>query len=498
MKRDSHFLLIGSLIVGVVVLGVGWFKQRHHAPAPVGACGPASAAYWYDPMRPTQHFDKPGKSPFMDMQLVPKCDAAAPVHAGAVAPDSAGTERKPLYWYDPMAPEQHFDKPGKSPTMNMPLVPKYADDATGSTGAPAGTIAIDPRVVQNLGVRLSPVERGSFARAVNTVGVVAVDEHRIEAIQVRQPGWAEELDVRAVGDSVRRGQRLAGIYAPDLLATQQEWLIARTSGDAQLIEAARRRLALFGLSENQIAHIEKTGQAERRVDYYAPFDGYVMDLGARQGAAVAPGTMLFQLADLQSVWINADVPETQAAWIKAGDPAVAEVPALPGEHFQGRIDYLYPELTAATRTLKVRVVIQNPGRRLRPGMFAAVHLRGTTQEEVLTVPTEAVIVTGTRSVVIVADNATHFRPMLVRVGAEHGGRSEILEGLSVGQNVVASGQFLIDSEASLRGAFDNLAGSNETEDPNATPETMPMPSAQPKSMPMTMPMPAAQPSEGGH
>jgi membrane fusion protein, copper/silver efflux system len=494
VKRESQFLLIGSLIVGVVVLGVGLFKHRHSDQAPVGACG--APAYWYDPMRPTQHFDNPGKSPFMDMQLVPKCDAATPAPPGAAASDSAGAERKPLYWYDSMAPEQHFDKPGKSPTMNMPLVPKYADDATGSNAAPAGTIAVDPRVVQSLGVRLGLVEKGSFARTVDTVGVVAVDEHRIEAIQVRQPGWVEELDVRAVGDSVRRGQRLAGVYAPDLLATQQELLIARNSGDPQLVEAAGRRLSLFGLSGSQIAHIEKTSQAERRVNYYAPFDGYVMELGARQGAAVVPGTMLFQLADLQSVWINAEVPETQAAWIKAGDPVVADVPASPGQHFQGRIDYLYPELTSATRTLKVRVVIQNPGGRLRPGMFATVHLRGATQDQVLTVPTEAVIVTGTRSVVIVADDATHFRPVLVRVGAEHDGRSEILEGLRVGQNVVASGQFLIDSEASLRGAFDNLAGSNDMEVPSAKPELMPIPSAQPESTPMAMP--SAQPSAGAH
>jgi len=479
VKRESHFLLIGSLIVGAVALGIGWFKHSHNGKSQVSACGGASPTYWYDPMVPNQRFDKPGKSPFMDMQLVPKCGAAAPARPGTAAPGSAGAERKPLYWYDPMVPQQHFDKPGKSPTMNMPLVAKYADDATGSGNAPAGTIAIDPRVVQNLGVRLGPVVRGSFARAVDTVGVVAVDEHRIEAIQVRQPGWVERLDVRAVGDSVRRGQRLAGVYAPDLLAAQQEWLIARNSGDSQLIEAARGRLVLFGLSGIQIALIEKTGQAQRRVDYYAPFDGYVMDLGARQGAAVAPGTMLFQLADLQSVWINAEVPEAQAAWIKAGDAAVAEVPALPGQHFRGRIDYLYPELTATTRTLKVRVVVKNPDKRLLPGMFAAVHLSGATQDRVLTVPTEAVIKTGTRTVVIVADDATHFRPALVRVGAEHGGRSEILEGLSVGQNIVASGQFLIDSEASLRGAFDNLAGSNETPDPNAKPELMPMPSAQP-------------------
>ena len=426
MNRNSDFLLLGSLIAGVVVLGVSLLKHGHTENPKVGACGDGAPAYWYDPMVPQQRFDQPGKSPFMDMQLVPKCGATAGAPSSSAAPDGA------------------------------------------SAGAPAGSIAIDPRVVQNLGIRLGAVERGSFARAVDTVGVVAVDEHRIEAIEVRQPGWVEELNVRAVGDSVRRGQRLAGIYSPDLLATQQELLIARNSGDPQLIAAARHRLALFGLSAAQIAHIEKTGQAERRVDYFAPFDGYVMDLGARQGAAVAPGTVLFQLAALDSIWINAEVPETQAAWIKTGDPATAELPALPGDHFTGQIDYVYPELMPTTRTLKVRVVVKNLRLRLRPGMFATVHLRGATQDQMLTVPTEAVIKTGTRSLVIVADDDTHFRPSVVRVGAEHGGRSEILEGLSAGQNVVASGQFLIDSEASLRGAFENLA----------EPELMPAPSDQ--------------------
>jgi Cu(I)/Ag(I) efflux system membrane fusion protein len=387
----------------------------------------------------------------------------------------------PSYWYDPMRPSEHFDKPGKSPFMDMPLVPKYPDpgstDGVRSATGSAGGIAIDPRVVQNLGIRLAEVEQSSFARVVDTVGLVGVDEHRIEAIQVRESGWVERLEVRAVGDSVRRGQLLAGVYSPDLLATQQELLIARGSGDAQMIEAARRRLALFGLSEAQIARIEKADAVERRVDYYAPFDGYVMELGIRQGAAVERGTTLFQLADLSSVWITAEVPETQAAWIRAGDTAEAEVPALPGERFAGQVDYLYPELTQATRTLKVRVVVKNSGKHLRPGMFATAHLRGATQQQVLTVPTEAVIKTGTRSVIIVADDGTHFRPVLVHVGAEHGGRSEILVGLNRGQNVVASGQFLIDSEASLRGAFDNLAGSNASKTEDARPELMPMPSA---------------------
>jgi Cu(I)/Ag(I) efflux system membrane fusion protein len=399
-------------------------------------------------------------------------------HHEAPAANQTATQAAPSYWYDPMHPSQHFDKPGKSPFMDMQLVPKYSDRATSGSGAPVSLIEIDPRVVQTLGIRLAAVEQGSFARVVDTVGLMAVDEHRIEDIQVREPGWVERLDVRAVGDSVRRGQLLAGVYSPDLLATQQELLIARSSNDPTLIEAARRRLGLFGLSDAQIARIEKTGQVERRIDYYAPFDGYVMELGARQGAAVEPGATLFQLANLSSVWMIAEVPEAQAAWVKAGNPAEAQVPALPGERFEGKVDYLYPELTQATRTLKVRVVFKNPGEHLRPGMFATARLRGSTQESVLTVPTEAVIKTGTRSIVIVADDVTHFRPALVRVGAENGGRSEILEGIQLGQNVVASGQFLIDSEANLRSAFDALAGSNESTTGDAKPMLMPAPSTQ--------------------
>jgi membrane fusion protein, copper/silver efflux system len=400
-------------------------------------------------------------------------------HHEAPPAKQTATHEAPSYWYDPMHPAQHFDKPGKSPFMDMQLVPKYAGRAmSDGRGAPAGSIEIDPRVVQTLGIRLATVEQSSFARVVNTVGLMAVDERRIEAIQVREPGWVERLDVRAVGDSVRRGQRLVGVYSPDLLATQQELLIARNSKDPTLIEAARRRLGLFGLADAQIARIEKTSQAERRIDYYAPFDGYVMELGVRQGAAVEPGATLFQLANLSSIWMIAEVPEAQAAWITTGNPAEAQVPALPGERFEGKVDYLYPELAQATRTLKVRVVFNNPSGHLRPGMFAAAELHGSAQQSVLTVPTEAVINTGSRSIVIVADNSTHFRPAVVRVGAENGGRSEILEGVQLGQNVVASGQFLIDSEANLRSAFDDLAGSNESTPKDAKPMLMPAPSSQ--------------------
>ncbi len=365
------------------------------------------------------------------------------------------------YWYDPMHPDEHFDKPGKSPFMDMALVPKYDEPTSASnagTAVTAGGITIDSRVVENLGVRLASVEKGAFARTVAAVAVLSVDEHRIEVIQVRASGWVERLGVRAVGDAVRKGELLAGVYSPDLLATQQELLIAGDSQDPALIAAARRRLGLFGLADAQIARIEKAGKAERRVGYYAPFDGYVLELGVRQGAAVETGTTLFQLADSSNVWLIAEVPESQAAWLRTGDAATVDISALPGATFTGHVDYLYPELAQATRTLKARVVLPNPRQQLRPGMFARVQLQGHTLEDVLTIPTEAVIPTGTRSIVIVADDDHHFRPVLVRVGAEQEGRSEVLAGLHDGQRVVASGQFLIDSEASLRGAFDDLAG----------------------------------------
>jgi Cu(I)/Ag(I) efflux system membrane fusion protein len=425
MKRQYTAALLAGTGAAIAVSAWLLLHQRGDFPESQTACGNTAPAFWYDPMHATEHFDKPGRSPFMDMQLVPQCKASRAV------------------------PSEISDGPGN--------------------------IEIDSRVVQNLGIRLCVVEQGRFERSVDTVGLVGVDEHRIEAIQVREAGWVEDLRVRAAGDSVQGGQELAGVYSPTLLATQQEFLIARDSNDPHLIEAAHTRLALLGLSTEQIAHIERTGKPERRVTYYAPFDGFVMELGVRQGAAVGPGATLFQLARLDSVWITAEVPETQSAWIKPGDWAEVQIPALPGMHFKGQVDYLYPELTQSTRSLKVRVVVNNPGLKLRPGMFASAHVRGAAVDNVLTVPSEAVIKTGTRSIVVVADDGTHFRPVVVRAGAERGDRTEILDGLTMGQSIVASGQFLIDSEASLRGALESLGATGGTSEVKIKPELMPSP-----------------------
>jgi Cu(I)/Ag(I) efflux system membrane fusion protein len=387
--------------------------------------------------------------------------------AGSVAEPAAHAqpERKVLYWYDPMYPQQKFDKPGKSPFMDMELVPKYAEEA----GEAAGTVSIDPRVTQNLGVRTAAVERGSFERRVAAVGTVEADQHRIVTVQSRTAGWVEKLRVRAANDPVQRGQALAEIYSPDILAAQEEYLLllGAHSDDAAedaLRAAARDRLRFLGVSAGQIEALEHTRKADPRVVLFAPSGGIVSELGVREGSQVSPGMNLFTLVDLSSIWVHAQVPEAQVGWITPGRPTEARLKALPDQVFEGRVDYIYPEVDAATRTVRVRSVLRNHGLTLRPGMVADVTLFGGAKREVLTVPSEAVIYTGARSVVIVADGEGKFRAVEVRTGMEASGRTEVLRGLEPGQSVVVSGQFLIDSEASLSSALTRLEGSTSDGD----------------------------------
>jgi Cu(I)/Ag(I) efflux system membrane fusion protein len=381
----------------------------------------------------------------------------------ASAPTTAKSEnsplkRKVLYWYDPMVPQQKFDQPGKSPFMDMDLVPKYADEDGGG-----GTVAIDPRVTQNLGVRITAVETGTFSRKVEAVGTVQPDEHRIVSVQARAAGWVETLKVRAVNDRVTRGQLLAEIYSPDILAAEEEYLLLLGSdsgndGDDALRAAARDRLVLLGVSARDIETLERERKTNLRIGLFAPSNGIVSELGVREGGQVSPGMSVFTLLDLSTVWVHTQVPEDQIAWIAPGRPTEARLRALPGEVFEGRVDYIYPEVDETTRTIRVRSVLPNKGLKLRPGMVADVSVFGDTKREVLLVPSEAVIYTGTRQVVIVAESPGKFRAVEVEPGMEAGGKTEILTGLSAGDEVVVSGQFLLDSEASLTSALTRLDG----------------------------------------
>ena len=355
-----------------------------------------------------------------------------------------------LYWYDPMRPDQHFDAPGKSPFMDMQLVPKYAE-AANPQGSGAFTVQIDPRMSQNLGMRTARVRSGTFWKTVEAVGSVAVDEHRIVSVTARAAGWIERLDVRAVGDRVRAGQVVAGLYSPELLAARQELELARKLDDKTLISAAQARLKLLQANTD--------GPVQRQTLIVAPASGVVTELMVRQGAEVTPGMPLMKLADLEKVWIIVEVPEVQAAWIAPDNPAKARFQSLPGQMFEGTVEYIYPLLDPATRTVRARLAFANITGDLKPGMFAEVTVYGGKQENVTLVPSEAVVRTGTRTVVLVAEGDGRYRPVSVIIGAEQNNQTVIVRGLEPGQQVVVSGQFLIDSEASLQGAYQRMEAS---------------------------------------
>lgn len=382
--------------------------------------------------------------------------APGPAVRNGVVQDNSGKEVK--YWYDPMAPEQKFEKPGKSPFMDMQLIPKYADEGDGESG-----VSIPASTQQNLGIRLETVARSSMGNEFAAVGRVEPDERAYYAVQTRTPGFVERLLIRAVGDPVRKNQKVAEIYAPDLLAAQREYLalldVEQVEGIAEVREGAKARLKLLGMSDGEIARITQTRQAAPRVGVYAPAGGVVAELGVREGAQLMAGGTLMQISDLSKVWLIAEVPEQDAAKVAQGASVSVELQGG-GEALKGKVGYLYPVLDETVRALRVRIELPNAKGMLRPGMYANVRF-GQNLRDALTVPSESVIATGKRTVVIVKDEHG-FRPAEVATGEEWGGRTEIRHGLEEGEQVVVSGQFLIDSEASLSGVLARLAQQPDT------------------------------------
>ena len=379
-------------------------------------------------------------------QSITATTVAAPATAPATGSGTAAG-KKVLYWHDPMVPGQKFDKPGKSPFMDMDLVPVYAEE-----GGDQGSVAISARMQQNLGVRTAEVTRHALAPTVEAVGTVAYNERDLAVVQARSNGFVERLFVRAVLDPVRQGQPLAELYVPDWVAAQEEYLsVARMASAGALVDGARQRMRLAGMSDAQIQSVAASGKVQARFTVTAPIGGVVAELGAREGMTVAPGAPLFRINGLSTVWVNAEVPESLAAQVRPGSAVEARAPALGGAAFKGKVTAILPEVNPATRTLKMRGELANPAGALVPGMFATVMLKPAARVEMLQVPSEAVITTGKRSVVVVALGDGRFAPVDVEIGMEANGQTEIRKGLEAGQQVVVSGQFLIDSEASLKG-----------------------------------------------
>lgn len=375
-----------------------------------------------------------------------------PVSHNDASQSTAFSDKKILYWHDPMVPGQKFDKPGKSPFMDMQLVPVYADGVSDE-----GNVTISPRMQQNLGLRTAEVVEGAIAHTVETVGTVAFNERDLLVVQARNSGFVEKLYVRASLDVVRKGQPLAELYVPDWVSAQEEFLSARRIASTglesirdRLVDGARQRMRLVGMTEEQIHLVDSTGTVQARFTVHSPLSGVVVELGAREGMTVVAGAPLFRINGLDTVWINAEVRENQADEVHRGAAVEARTPALPGKVFRGTVGALLADVNPATRTVKARIEIANPVGQLTPGMFATVNFAQPSHKKTLLVPTEAVIQTGTRSIVIVEQGPGQFAPVNVAVGVETDGKSEILRGLFAGQKVVVSGQFLIDSEASLK------------------------------------------------
>jgi Cu(I)/Ag(I) efflux system membrane fusion protein len=425
--------------------------------------GGRKVLYWVDPMHPAYKSDKPGIAPDCGMKL-------EPVYADGGGPSAgpAGAERKVLYYRDPKDPNYRSKQPGLNPETGSELAPVYADDISTME---VGTVQITPEKQQLIGVKYGQVEVGGGSRTIRAVGKVAIDETRIGHVHTKLEGWIDKVFVDFTGKLVEKGQPLLTIYSPEMLASQQELLLAAKATDTMknnplpaafdqsesLLQASRRRLELWDLSEAQINQVLKTGQPIKNITLYSPMAGFITDRKAFPQLKVMPDTDLYTIVDLSRVWIMADVFEYEAPNIRVGQTARVSLQALPGRVFNARIDFLQPQVDPMTRTLKVRLNMDNPGVLLKPDMYADVEFRVNIPSK-LTVPADAVLNAGERKTVFVDRGNGNLEPRQVKTGEREGDRIQILSGLSGGERVVTSGNFLIDSESQMKAAASGMGG----------------------------------------
>jgi len=395
------------------------------------------------PMHPQIVRDKPGNCPLCGMDLVLKEQDEA----------EEPKEKKILYWVAPMDAAYRRDGPGKSP-MGMDLVPVY-DEGGGVS------VKISPIVEHNLGVRTAMAERKHLWRRIDTVGYVDFDENMISHIHLRTKGWIEKLMVKSEGERVKKGQLLFEVYSPELVNAQEEYIQALRSRNKSLIEASKERLYALGVSVKQTRGLKKRNKARQFVPVYAKQDGIVAKLNVREGMYVMPTREVMSLADLSSVWLLAEVFESQSDWVKVGQPAEVRLSYLPGREWQGSVEYIYPSLNEKTRTLKARLRFDNPDEALKPNMFADVTIFGGAKKDIIIIPREALIRAGEEERVILAMGKGRYEARNVKAGIESGDFVEIIEGITEGDSVVTSGQFLIDSEASLKASLQRMSQPKE-------------------------------------
>jgi Cu(I)/Ag(I) efflux system membrane fusion protein len=379
------------------------------------------------------------------------------ISINAYADDNSG--RKVLYWYDPMMPEKQFDKAGKSPFMDMDLVPKYADEIDSSNDASGEKpiISINSENMQKMGVRTEKVSKTAFGQTIRATGVIMENERmRIEVFS-QVEGRITSLKVSAVGDVVKKGEVFYSLYSSELLALQNDYIVALSGGMKEMAAAARKRLKLLGVSEIVLNIIAKTHKPYDEVPFYIPADGVLAKLEIRNGRYIKAGDEIGYIQDLSKIWVEAAVTENDLPAIKQGDNASINFAGNPTP-YNAKVDYIYPTITPETRTGKVRLVVDNKDGSLKPAGYATVNFASTSITEMLAVPSEAILRSTIGEHIIMALGDGKFQSRIVKIGASSGGKTEILEGLNEGETVVTSAQFLIDSESNLREATKKIAG----------------------------------------
>jgi len=390
----------------------------------------------------------------------------APVDRGqSQAVSSSSSEPEVLFWRNPMNPA--ITSPVfTQDEMGMDYLPVYADGGRGGS-EPAGTVTIDPVVVQNIGVRTASVEQRPLARQINALGHVDFNEERLARLHPKTSGWIEHLQIEETGTQVSQDSILLSIYSPELVAAQQEYVVALSNAErfknkasGSVLQSARERLRLLDVPAHQIKELEKSRKPMRSLHIHSPFKGRVMNIGAREGQYVTPKDELYMIADLGRIWVYVDVYEDDQPWLKIGDQAVMRVRAAPGKKFVGEVSFIHPTQDPKTRTVRVRLAFDNPDLLLKPGMFANVVLQVDPRPEALVVPSEAIVRSGDREQLFVAKGNGKFEPRDVVLGISAAGYSQILDGVSAGEQVVTSSQFLIDSESKLREATAKMMAAN--------------------------------------
>ncbi|PSW18805.1 efflux transporter periplasmic adaptor subunit [Photobacterium sanctipauli] len=379
---------------------------------------------------------------------------ATNINTTSTAASTASDE--PLYWVAPMDPNYKRDKPGKSP-MGMDLIPVYESDLkAGGNDDPAGTVTISPTVENNLGVKTTLVSKHSLEPNIDTVGYVAFDESQLWQINSRVSGWIQSLNVNAIGEKVEKGEVLFELYSPELVRAQEELLNAKRIGKAVLVLGAKDRLRSLGVDNQQINTLLRRGKAAQNIAIKAPADGVIATLNVRNGAYLSPQQTVISGGSLDNIWVDAEVFERQAHWIKAGTEAQMRIDALPGQQWQGEVDYIYPILDPKTRTMRVRLKFSNPNGELKPNMFANLTLTPRTDEQALVVPEQAIIRSANMSRAVLALGEGKYRSVAIETGRSAGGMVEVVKGLSANEKVVTSAHFLIDSESSLSADFSRM------------------------------------------